>query len=206
MQSVINIDDGDKRPKGMVEQVNNSAEREKRLKKRIRLLRQKKYGFSIGVIGTVILFVLAFTIGTLDNGFPKTLSVVLTSIPLEVVIGAAASVPLGFGPVIGALVAAMAHLALAPVIITGFNTLVRKWQWLRHKLSKAEEISKKYGKFGVWILAPLAPFLGVFICVAVGILLRFRPTLIMTSVSVGTLVAAFVATMGGAGIKSLFQI
>ena len=195
-----------KRPKRMVELVNNSSEREKRLEKRIRLLRQKRYGFLIGIVGTVILFVLAFTIGTLDNGFPKTLSVVLTSIPLEVVIGAAASVPLGFDPVVGALVAALGHLALAPIIITGFNTLVRKWHWLRHKLSKAEDISKKYGKFGVWILTPLSPFLGVFICVAVGILLRFRPLLIMTSVSLGTLIAAFAATMGGAGIRSLFQI
>ncbi|MGV3488974.1 MAG: hypothetical protein ACO1OC_10355 [Tuberibacillus sp.] len=186
--------------------MNNFSQRDKRLEKRVRLLRQKRYGVMIGIIGTVILFVLAFTIGTLDNGFPKTLSVVLTSIPLEVVIGAAASVPLGFDPVVGALVAAISHLALAPIIITGFNTLVRKWHWLRNKLRKAESISKKYGKFGVWVLTPLAPFIGVFICVAVGILLRFRPVLIMTSVSLGTLIAAFAATMGGAGIKSLFQL
>jgi uncharacterized membrane protein len=95
---------------------------------------------------------------------------------------------------------------LAPVIITGFNTLVRRWQWLRRKLTKAEDISKKYGKFGVWILTPLTPFIGVFICIAVGILLRFRPALIMTSISLGTLIAAFAATMGGAGIKSLFHL
>lgn len=189
----------------MVDRVNNS-EQEKGLDKKFRLLKQSRYGLSIGVVGTVILFVLAFGIGTFVNGFPKTLSVVLTSIPLEVVIGAAASVPLGFDPLTGALVAALAHLALAPIFITGFNTIVRKWSWLRQKLSKAEEISNKYGKFGVWILTPLSPFIGVFLCVAVGICLRFRPTLIMGSVSLGTLIAAFAATMGGAGIRSLFQL
>ena len=186
--------------------MNKSLGREKRLQKRMRLLRQKRFGMMIGFIGTAGLFAFAFLIGTLDNGFPKTLSVVLTSIPLEVMIGAAASVPLGFDPVVGALVASLGHLGLAPIIITGFNTLVRKWQWLRRKLTKAEDISKKYGKFGVWILTPLAPFIGVFICIAVGILLRFRPALIMTSISLGTLIAAFAATMGGAGIKSLFHL
>jgi hypothetical protein len=189
----------------MVDQV-SSSEQEQRLDSKFRLLKQSRYGLSIGIVGTVILFVLAFGIGTFVNGFTNTLSVVLTSVPFEVVIGAAASVATKFDPITGALVAALAHLALAPILITGFNTIIRKWSWLRQKLSKAEKISNKYGKFGVWVLAPLAPFIGVFLCVAVGICLRFRPTLIMTSVSVGTFIAAFAATMGGAGIRSLFQL
>ena len=190
----------------MVDHVDNSSDQEERLDKNFSSLKQSRYGSSIGIVGTVALFVLAFGLGTFVNGFTKTISVVLTSVPFEVVVGAAASVPLGFDPVSGALVAALSHLALAPILITGFSTIIKKWSWLRQKLSKADEISKKYGKFGVWILTPLAPFIGVFLCVAVGICLRFRPTLIMTSVSIGTLIAAFAATMGGAGIRSLFQL
>lgn|GEM_PF-1670481 len=169
--------------------------------------RQRKfYGVGLGIGTSVILFIIVFCLGFGLHGIASTLYVVLFSIPLEVVIGATASVTAGFDPISGALIAALSHLALAPVLITGFDTIVRKWSWLSSKLAKAEKLSEKYGKYGVWVLVILSPLVGVFVSIAVGVALRFRPLLIMSSVSIGTLAAAFLATLGGAGIVKLFQI
>ncbi|MFC4617891.1 hypothetical protein ACFO4N_04005 [Camelliibacillus cellulosilyticus] len=166
----------------------------------------KTFSLGWGIAGTALLFAFVFILGIADRGFGPTISVVAASIPLEVVIGATASVTLGFHPVVGALVSGIAHLALAPILITGFDFIVRKWGWLRRKLKKAEEISGKYGKYGVWILTPLAPIIGVFVSIAVGVCLRFRPTLVMASVSIGTLIVAFLVTLGGAGIVRLLEL
>ncbi|GGH79358.1 putative membrane protein [Pullulanibacillus pueri] len=168
--------------------------------------RRRFYGVGWGITTTVLLLFIVLCIGFAMHGIGSTLYVVLVSIPLEVVLGATASVTAGFDPISGALIASIAHLALAPTLITGFDTIVRKWSWLRSKLEKAEKLSDKYGKYGVWILAILAPIVGVFVSIAVGVALRFRPILVMSSVSLGTLVAAFLATMGGAGIVKLFEI
>ncbi|GGE37920.1 hypothetical protein GCM10011391_15900 [Pullulanibacillus camelliae] len=167
---------------------------------------RKSYGVGWGISTSVILFVIVFCLGFGMHGIASTIYVVLFSVPLEVVIGATASVTAGFDPISGALIASIAHLALAPTLITGFDTIVRKWSWLSSKLAKAEKLSERYGKYGVWVLVILSPIVGVFVSIAVGVALRFRPLLIMSSVSIGTLVAAFLATMGGAGIVKLFEI
>jgi len=167
---------------------------------------RKFYGVGLGISTSVILFVIVFCLGFGMHGIASTLYVVFFSIPLEVVVGATASVTAGFDPISGAVIASISHLALAPVLITGFDTIVRKWSWLSSKLAKAEKLSGKYGKYGVWVLVILSPIVGVFVSIAVGVALRFRPLLIMSSVSIGTLAAAFLATMGGVGIIKLFEL
>src|SRR5699024_403683 len=136
------------------------------------------------------------------KGWAATTSVVIPSILLEVIIGAAASVPIRFDPFAGAIIAALGNLVPAPLLLTSFDVIVRKWTWLGKKLKKADKLSVKYGKYGVWMLAP---FIGVYVGVAVGIILRFRPLLIFMSLSLGVIIAALVTTYGGDGIKNLLN-
>lgn len=158
-----------------------------------------------GAVGSIILFVIAFALGGIVKGMAETVPVVIPAIFLEVIIGAAASIPLGFDPISGAVIATLGNLVPAPLLIAGFDWIVNKWAWLRNKLGRAEKISEKYGKYGVWILAPLAPFIGVYVGIAVGVGLRFRPLLIMMSLSIGVFAAAFLTTFGGEGIRALFM-
>lgn len=162
-------------------------------------------GIMLGAVGSIVLFVIALALGGTAKGMAATMPILIPAIFLEVIIGAAASIPLGFDPISGAMIAALGNLVPAPFLIAGFDSLVNKWTWLRNKLERAEKISEKYGKYGVWILAPLAPFIGVYVGIAVGVGLRFRPLLIMASLSLGVFVAAFLTTFGGEGIKALFM-
>src|SRR5690625_1160043 len=157
----------------------------------------------LGLFMSLLIFITAIALGTFIKGWAATTSVVIPSILLEVIIGAAASVPIGFDPFAGAIIAALGNLVPAPLLLTSFDVIVRKWTWLGKKLKKADKLSVKYGKYGVWMLAPLAPFIGVYVGVAVGITLRFRPLLIFMSLSLSVIIAALVTTYGGDGIKNL---
>lgn len=157
----------------------------------------------IGLSASVILFILAFSIGTLTNGWTATTSVVVPGIIFEVFVAALASIPVGFDPFSGAVIAAISNMILAPILLVSFELLINKSPWLNKKLTRAEKIGKKYGKYGVWILAPLAPFIGVFVGIAVGAVLRFRPLHIIISLGIGITLAAFFTTYGGDEIKSL---
>ncbi len=157
----------------------------------------------LGITLSGVLLGAAFAVGMATKGLVPTVSVALTSLTLEVLVGAAASMPLGFDPAIGALVASLANLAPAPFIMVGFDSLVRRWNWLSRKLEKAEKLGAKYGKYGVWVLAPLAPFLGVYVTVSMGVLFRFRPVWVLVSLGVGVLASALLTTSGLAELTRL---
>ncbi|GAX89455.1 small multi-drug export protein [Effusibacillus lacus] len=150
-----------------------------------------------GVVGSLLLLGIAAGIGLLQGNWAAAASVIASSLLLEVVIGAAGSVPLGFDPVSGATVAAASNLAPVPLLLAAFERLVSKWRWFRRKAEKAEKWSKKYGKYGVWVLAPMAPLLGAYVCVAIGIGLRWQPVMTFVSITVGVVVSAFLTTFGG---------
>src|SRR5699024_12483600 len=100
-------------------------------------------------------------------------------------------------------------MTLRPSISTLFpyTTLFRsinKWQWLNHHLKKADSISIKYGKFGLYSLIFLVPFIGVYVGVAVGVALRLRPILILISLSIGVFLSGFLTTFLGNEILNLF--
>ena len=158
----------------------------------------------IGLSSSIFLLLLAFGIGIFSHGWTATASVVISGMVLEVVVAAVASIPLGFDPLSGALIAAISNMILAPFLLASFDVIINKSAWLKRKLTRAEKIGDKYGKYGVWILAPLAPFIGVFVGIAVGAALRFRPLNILISLGLGVIIAAFLTTYGGDGIKSLF--
>lgn len=157
----------------------------------------------IGLSTSAILLILAFGIGTLTNGWGATTSVVLPGVIFEVFVAAIASIALGFDPLSGALTSAISNIVLAPFLLVSFELLIHKSPWLNKKVSKAENIGKKYGKYGVFILAPLAPFVGIFVCIAIGAVLRFRSLHTLLSISAGVAAAAFFTTYGGDEIISL---
>lgn len=157
-----------------------------------------------GLTASAILLLLAFTIGTLTNGWGATTSVVLPGMILEVFVAALASIALGFDPLSGALLSAISNIVLVPFLLVSFELLIHKSPWLKKKVAKAENISKKYGRYGVLILAPLAPFFGIFICIAIGTVLRFRSLYTLLSISTGIIAAAFFTTYGGDEIMNLF--
>lgn len=150
------------------------------------------------------LITLAYLIGLSTHSIKTITPVVIPSILFEVILGAAASIPFGFNPVSGALMASLSNVAFAPLLLVAFNTLITKWKWLGNHLKKADSISLKYGKFGLFSLIFLAPFIGVYVGVAVGVALRLRPLLIFISLSIGVFISAFITTFLGEGIISLF--
>lgn len=150
-----------------------------------------------GIGASLFLLLLSFLAGAVQGKLALALPLVTSSLLLEVVIGAAGSIPLGFDPVSGALVSALANLAPVPALLVLFEQLVDRWTWLNRKLQKSANWSDKYGKYGVWVLVPLSPFFGAYACVAIGAGLRWHPLLIFTSISLGVLVSAFLTTFGG---------
>jgi hypothetical protein len=150
-----------------------------------------------GALLSAILILVPFLVGLLQGKWAATLSIVTSSLLLEVLVGAAGSIPLGFDPYSGALIAACSNLAPVPLLLVLFDTIAEEWKWFQRRMSKAAKWSAKYGKYGVWVLAPLAPFLGAYVCVAIGIGLRWRPVLIFATISLGVIVSAFLTTFGG---------
>lgn len=101
-------------------------------------------------------------------------------------------------PVAGALVAGLANLAPVPLFITGIEALADRRSWLRQQFAKVERVGAKYGKYDMWALTLLAPVIGVYVGVAVGASLRFRPWPVLASLSL--LATAFLTTLGGGAL------
>lgn len=167
-------------------------------KKNIRLKIISSFLFGLALIS------LAYLIGFTTHSIKTITPVVLPSVFLEVIIGATASIPFGFKPISGALIASLSNIAFAPFLIVTFDTLIKKWAWLNNHLKKADSLSLKYGKFGLYSLIFLAPVIGVYLGVAVGLALRIRPILIFISLSIGVFISGFITTFLGDQIINLF--
>lgn len=169
--------------------------------KRPTLLRGLCYGgmFSFGF------FVAAFLIGVSQRSVVATLSLIGTSIALEAQPAAAASIPLRFHPFFGALVSILANLIVIPIMMFAFNEIVHRWTWARGRLRKAEKWSTKYGRYGVWILTPLSPVLGAYVCITVGYIMRWNVVLVLSSVLIGMISSSFIIAYGGHVIVSVFR-
>ncbi len=163
-----------------------------------------KYRWLYGSSAAVVLFAVALIVGTLHQTAWQTLSVIGTSVLLEAQPAAVASVALGFGPITGAAVSILANLMLIPLLILGFDKIVSRWHWARHKVEKAKRWAKKYGRYGVGVLAVLSPFLGAYLCIAIGIGTGWKPLPTFLATFTGMLASVFLLTYGGAWVVSLF--
>ncbi|WAH38298.1 small multi-drug export protein [Alicyclobacillus dauci] len=169
----------------------------------------KKFGFpkalAAGAGGALVAFFAAFAVGYAQGKVWATLSLIGTSILLEAQPAAVASVPLGFHPVTGAIISILANLIPIPLLMLTFDELIRRWGWANRRLKKAEKWSHKYGKYGVWILTILCPFLGAYVCITIGYAMRWKPTLVFLSVSLGMAASAFLIAFGGHSVSRIFH-
>lgn len=134
------------------------------------------------------------------------LSLIGISVALEAQPAAVASIALGFHPAAGALMSILANLIPIPLMMLTFEQIVRRWHWVRRKLYKAEKWSAKYGRYGVWILTLLTPFIGAYWCIAIGFGLRWPPLRMFVSITLGIVISAFSLTYGGHFAVGLFHI
>ena len=157
-----------------------------------------------GLAAALLLFVAAFCTGLSQGKVVSTLSLIGTSLLLEAQPSAVASIPLGFHPLVGAVVSILANLIPIPLLMLTFNEIVNRWKWANRKLHKAEKWSLKYGRYGVWILVPLSPFLGAYVCIAIGFAMRWRPLMIFSTVTLGMVASTFLISYGGHWAVRLF--
>ncbi len=154
----------------------------------------------VGLSFGALFFALALFIGLLVHKVAATISLVGTSVALEAQPAAVASLPLRFHPLAGAMISILGNLVPLPVLMLLFDEITNGWSWMKRILRKAELWSDKYGKYGVWILLPLSPVLGAYVCIGIGYLMRWKPRLIVRSVLIGMILSTFIITFGGESI------
>ncbi len=158
-----------------------------------------------GVLLALVFFTGALAAGLLQGKVGVALTLIGTSVVLEAQPAAALSILLHFDPMSGAIISILANLIAIPLLMLTFDEVISRWKWLGRKLRKAEKWSIKYGKYGVWVLTPLTPFLGAYVCVSIGYLLRWPPIRIFVSILCGVIVSTFLITYGGHSILSWFR-
>ncbi|MDI9259498.1 small multi-drug export protein [Alicyclobacillus sendaiensis] len=150
-----------------------------------------------GAAASLLFFAGSLALGLSQGRVWPTLSLIGTSIVLEAQPAAAASIPLGFDPSTGAGIAILANMIAVPILMVGFREAMHRFRFVRKRMEKAEAVSRKYAKYGVWILAPLCPLLGAYACLAIGSVLRWNPLRVLGAVVVGMVASAFIIAYGG---------
>ncbi len=164
-------------------------------------LRRLNYGLLLGGL----FFAGALLIGFIEGKVVSTVTLIGTSIILEAQPAAVASLPLRLHPFSGALISILGNLILIPVLMLTFDEIINRWMWVRRKLQKAVVWSNNYGKYGVWVLVPLSPVLGAYVCIGVGFIMRWNPRFVLCSVLVGMVLSSFIITYGGESIVRLLR-
>lgn len=160
---------------------------------------------TIGLAVGTLFFAAAIVVGVLAGKPVAAISVIGTSIVLEAQPASFASLPLRFHPFTGAVISILGNLILLPVLVLTLEEIIGRWAWVRRKLEKASKWSDKYGKYGVWVLVPLSPVFGAYVCIGIGYLMRWRPKLVLIAVIIGMIVSSFVITYGGESVAHVLR-
>ena len=158
-----------------------------------------------GVLLSVLFLLGALVVGFIEHRLPATLSLIGTSVVLEAQPAAVASLPLRLPPFSGALISILGNLIPIPILVFVFDEILNHWTWVRRRLQKAETWSKKYGKYGVWVLIPLSPILGAYVCIGVGYIMRWNSRLVLCSVLIGMVLSSFMITYGGESLVRILR-
>lgn len=158
-----------------------------------------------GTLAGVVLFFVAISLGLTERGLWATLSLIGIGVTLEAQPGAVASIPLGFSPLVGAVVSILANLICIPLLVLMFHQVVIRWKWIGRKMAKAQKWTTKYGKYGVWMFVPLCPILGAYVCLALGMGMQWRLSRTMLSVFTGLIASTFILTYFGHLIAALIH-
>jgi uncharacterized membrane protein len=156
--------------------------------------------FIYGLILGLLFFTGALLIGFYEGKVVSAVSVIGTSIILEAQPAAVASLPLRLSPLSGALISILGNLIPIPILVLTFDEIINRFTWLRRKLQKTEIWSNRYGKYGVWVLVPLCPILGAYVCIGLGFIMRWNIRLVLCAVLAGMILSSFMITYGGASI------
>ncbi len=160
-------------------------------------LRKLSHALLMGIAMSLLFFLSAMWLGLAHGGPTLTLSLIGVSLLLEAQPAAVASIPLGFSPFMGAAISILANLIPIPLMMLTFDQVIRNWPWMRRRLRRADRWSSKYGRYGVWVLSVLTPFLGAYLCVVVGFGLRWHAIRIFASVTLGVVASTFLIAYGG---------
>lgn len=166
---------------------------------RVSFLRRLTYGLLLGGL----FFLGALSLGVIEAKVISVVSLIGTAIILEAQPAAAASIPLRVSPFSGALISILGNLIAIPVLMLTFDEIINRFAWVKRKLHKAEVWSQRYGKYGVWILVPLSPVLGAYVCIGIGYIMRWNTRLVLYSVLIGMGLSSFIITYGGESLVRL---
>lgn len=149
-------------------------------------------------IALSLLFVVAaLLVGWMHGRRAETLPLIGISVLLEAQPAAAASIPLGFKPIVGGTVSILANFILLPILAITIREISTRWKWVSRKIQKGEKHTAKFSRFGVWMFVLLSPFLGAYLCLAIGLGLRWPQVRVMTSITAGMIVSTLFVAYGG---------
>lgn len=158
-----------------------------------------------GTMAGLFFFVGALIVGMTEKGFVATISLIGVGIALEAQPGAVASIPIGFSPLTGAAVSILANCICLPLLILLFHQIIHRWTWMGRKMQKAERFTQRHGRYGVWILIPLCPVLGAYVCLSLALGMQWRLSTTLVSVMTGLIASTFILTYFGNWIWRLFH-
>ncbi|WDL95553.1 small multi-drug export protein [Alicyclobacillus sp. ALC3] len=158
----------------------------------------------LSVVLGLVFFVAAWWIGIADGAPMRALSLIGVSIVLEAQPAAVASLALGFHPIPGAVISILANLILIPLMVFGYAQIIARWHWLQKRLEKANKWAAKYGRYGVWVLLPLTPLIGAYMCIAFAHILRWPTGRSLVSTTLGVIWSTLLITLGGHWVLHAF--
>lgn len=111
----------------------------------------------------------AFFVGVRSNMAWETLPLIATGLVWEAQPAAAASLALGFPPWAGALISLCANAAPLPLLLVALPAILARWSWARARLERAQARMRRYLRWGPWALVLVAPWLGTYLTLSLGI-------------------------------------
>ncbi len=153
--------------------------------------------FIYGILLAILFGLAALLVGIVEGKLISTLSLIGTSIVLEAQPAAAASLALRFHPLPGAIISILGNLIPIPLLMLMFDEILQHWPWFKRKLDSASKWTRKYEKLGIWILLPLSPILGAYVCIGLGYIMLWNRRLVLCSVMAGMILSTFIITYGG---------
>ena len=151
------------------------------------------------------LFFSAVAVGWQQGLLWQTFPLLGTSIALEAQPGAAASVVLGFRPLPGALISIFGNVLPIPILLVSLRQVIHRWRWVRRKIDLAQSRAERYQRYGVSALFILSPFLGAYVCIAIGYAMGARPIPTLAATLGGMAVSVFLITFAGHWVARIFS-
>lgn len=157
-----------------------------------------------GMMGSVALLGVTLALGMCFSDSWRVLSLVGTSIILGAQPAAVASIALGFHPFMGAVMSILANLIPVPVLMLAFQEIIEHWRWVRNRVKRIQRWSLKYERYGVALVSVLSPFIGSYVCIAIGDGLEWNPVTTLAATFSTTILSVFLITYGEQWVIGLF--